>query len=331
MRRDRSASSPVRWSVATTTPFGRPSGPRMRAAAWSRSPPLLSVSIERVSTEPLRACAARRSAAARLYSGGSVGAATFTTGSGPSRAPRPCADPVDLDHLHPLLRDVGREPIANRADVGGGQIDARQRSRHAVGLIGHQLLALVVVVARNPIGPCQDFVHRRVEPPVDVRPNQLAADQEHDNGRHERHSQQQRHQLRAEPREGQAAPPFDDKLDDVARQDEHQRDQHREICGRQRVQNEFGQKIRREPRTAVGDGHNRHQRGDEHGDTGQDQFRIVTKPASPGRRGREGRPAGASRRDRRDGSRHFFSFQLSVTALSSSPLLRHSAKLTADS
>ncbi len=59
----------------------------MTAAAWSRSPPLNRVSIERVSGEPLSACAARRSAAAPLYPGGNAGAATSTTVSTPGNAP----------------------------------------------------------------------------------------------------------------------------------------------------------------------------------------------------------------------------------------------------
>ena len=46
---------------------------------------------------------------------------------------------------------------------------------------------------------------------------------QHEHRRHERHAEQQRDQLGAEPRERQRPPPLDDQLDDVARQHEDQR------------------------------------------------------------------------------------------------------------
>ena len=73
--------SPVRYVVATTTPDGFPSLPRITAAACSRSPDSPRLSIDRVSAEPPSAWAASRSTAARLCPGGRVGAATSTTGS----------------------------------------------------------------------------------------------------------------------------------------------------------------------------------------------------------------------------------------------------------
>jgi hypothetical protein len=49
----------------------------------------------------------------------------------------------------------------------------------------------------------------------------------------------------AEPRERQRAPPLDDQLHDIARQDEHQRGEHREVGGRERVEDELAQEARR--------------------------------------------------------------------------------------
>ena len=51
------------------------------------------------------------------------------------------------------------------------------------------------------------------------------------------------HELGAEPRERQAAAPLDQELDDVARQHEHQRQQHRQVGGRQRVEHDVAEEV----------------------------------------------------------------------------------------
>src|SRR5580765_6151155 len=170
-------------------------------------------------------------------------------------------------------------------------------------MLADQQLPLVIVVARNLVGRRQDLVHRRVEPAVDARANQLAANDQHEYRRYERHGQQQDNQLGTEARERQRLPPFDDQLHDVARQYEDERDQHRQIGGRERVEYELAEEIRREPRGAAGDGQQRDQDADKNGDTGENQPRVV--PEGTARRLRRPRGAtGASRRDRRHGGWH---------------------------
>jgi hypothetical protein len=203
--------------------------------------------------------------------------------------------------LHALKRDVGREQVTNLPDIGAAQIDAAQLARHALGVIGHEHLPLVVVVARDRIRRGQDFVHRRVEPALGARANQFAADEKDEDCRHERHAEEQQDQLGAEPRERQRAPLLDDQLDDVARQNEHQRGQHRDIGRRQGVENEFAQEARREARRPARGGQQREQHAQQHHDAGEDQPRVVAERPPRAHLRRPGRP---SRGDRRDGSRH---------------------------
>ena len=209
----------------------------------------------------------------------------------------PCRhDAVHLDDLHALQRHIGRQQIAERPDVALRQVHGRQRTRHASGVFADQQLALVVVVARDLVGRRQDLVHRRVEPPVDARADQLAADDEHQDRRHERHREQEHDQLGAEARERQRLPPLHDELDDVARQHEDQRDEHRQVGSGERVEHELAEKIRRETRRASGDHQQRDQHADEDADAGEDEARVVPERTARGLRRRPG-ATGASRRD----------------------------------
>ena len=163
----------------------------------------------------------------------------------------------------------------------------------------------LVVVAGDLVRRRQDLVHRRVEPAVDAGADQLAADDQHEHRRDERHPEQQRDQLRAEPRERQRPAPLDDQLDDVARQ--HEAPAPRASSGRRptarraRTRSGSPASSRRRPVREE-------QRGDErHGeqqDAAEDQPRVVAeRPAAargerdhrPGRRGTVGVGAGQSR------------------------------------
>ena len=77
-------------------------------------------------------------------------------------------------------------------------------------------------------------------------------------------AEQQRDQLGAEARERQRLAALDDQLDDVAREHEQERRQHREVGGRERVEHELAEEVGREPRRAVGDRDERDQHADEH-------------------------------------------------------------------
>ena len=100
------------------------------------------------------------------------------------------------------------------------------------------------------------------------------------------------HQLGAEAAERQAAPPFHHRLDDVARQHEHQRQQHRDVGRRERDQHDFGQEVRRQRGRAIGQPDDAAERGEQDDDAGEDQRRVVAK--RPPRRRRR-RPARRSR------------------------------------
>ena len=91
---------------------------------------------------------------------------------------------------------------------------------------------------------------------------------------------------------GSAAPPLDDQLDDVARQHEDQRRQHRQVGGRQRVEDELAEEVGREPRRAVGDREHR----DEHDDAARAMPARISRGLSRnGRRGDCWRPARPAR------------------------------------
>ena len=81
---------------------------------------------------------------------------------------------------------------------------------------------------------------------LDAPANQFAADRQDEYGRHESHADQERDEFRAEARERQSAAPFDHQLDDVAREDEHQRHEHGEVRRRERVKDKLRGEIGRE-------------------------------------------------------------------------------------
>ncbi len=67
-------------------------------------------------------------------------------------------------------------------------------------------------------------------------------------------------------RERQRAPPLDYQLDDVARQHEHERRQHRDVGHRERVQHDFDEEVGRVGSGAVRDREQRGERADEQQD-----------------------------------------------------------------
>ena len=101
--------------------------------------------------------------------------------------------------------------------------------------------------------------------------------------RNHRHAEHREHQLGAEAAERQAAAAFDHRLDDVARQHEHQRDQHRDVGGGERDQDDFGQEVRRQRGGAIGEPDDAAERGEQDDDAGKNQRRVVAE-RPPGRR-----------------------------------------------
>ncbi len=206
-------------------------------------------------------------------------------------------------------------------------------SRRAVAgrILTHRNLTFVVVVGRDLVRARKDLVHRRVEPAIDVAPNQLAPDDEHDQRRHQRHDEQQRDQLGPKTRERQASPPLHHHFDDVARQHEDERQQHREVGRRQGVKDELGQEVRRETGRAIGERENADERRRKNDDGDEDQPGVVAERAPGGRRRRD-RGNCTSGRNRRDGRRHSSNPQsLSPKPQSLRPTLWRSANPSARS
>ena len=215
--------------------------------------------------------------------------------------------PIHLHHLHALQRDFGREEVANRTHVGARERHRRQRPRDPRRVIGDLHLPLLVIVGGNLVRRAENLVHRRVEPSVDAAADQLAADDEHEDGGHERHREEQRDELRAEPGERQPATPLDDQLDDVAAEQPDEDDENREVRGRQRVQDELAEEVGRQPRRAVGNREDRDEDRDEQQDPREDQARIVAEGTAGRLRRRPRRRGLAFRGQRRDGGRHTYS------------------------
>src|SRR5262249_50329587 len=95
-----------------------------------------------------------------------------------------------------------------------------------------------------------------------------------------------------------------DDLDNVPRQHEHQRGEHRQVGGGEAVEDEFAEEVRREARGAA-DREQRREDDDQRDDADENQPRIVAERPARRRRRRSG-PGLPSRLDRRDGRwRHY--------------------------
>ena len=193
-------------------------------------------------------------------------------------------------------------------DVGFRQVEAGDRFRDPVRVVGDEQLVFAIVVARDLIRRRENLVHRRVEPAFDARADQLAADDEDERGGHDGHRHQDGDELGAEPRERQRPPPLDDDLDQVAGQHERQRREHRHVGGDERIEHELGEELGREAQ-AVGRDEHRHEHRHEHGDADEDETRTVAK--SPARR--------IERAEHQDYS---FGFSRSLSSFMNSPMSR---------
>ncbi len=176
---------------------------------------------------------------------------------------------IDRDAPDTLRCCLRRQQIAKTLHVARREVGIGDRLRDAVRVIAHEQLPFAVIVAGHLVGRRQNLVHRRVEPALDVRADQLAADEQHQDGGHDSHRHKYGDELRAEPGERQRAPPLDDQLDDVAGEDECERRHHREVGGDERVEHDLGEQLRGEAQAIRRDEH-RHEHGDEHADADED-------------------------------------------------------------
>ena len=138
-------------------------------------------------------------------------------------------------------------------------------------------LALAIVVNGDPVRGAQNVVDRLRHPFLRAASYQLATDDQHQHGRNDRQPEQREDQLGAEAREREPAAPFNNQLDDIARQDEDERQQHREIGGRQRVENDLGEEVRVQLGGAIGQRDHRHEGDEQRRHAEQDEPRVIAK------------------------------------------------------
>ena len=189
-------------------------------------------------------------------------------------------DAVHLHHLHAPLGHLGKDAIADRADVGAIERGPRQDARKAPCLGRDARLPIAVVVARDQIGGRQHLLDRRVEPAIDAVPDELAADEQHQDRRDQRHPEQHGDELSAESRERQRPPPLDDQFDHVAREHEREAEQNRQVGGPQAVQHRLGEEVGGQAGRAVRERDDADERGDEDDHARQDEPRVVTQRAA---------------------------------------------------
>ena len=218
-----------------------------------------------------------------MRSRGRPGDSTATSGTTSPRGPAFDRGAVDLDQPDASWRHFRFDRPAHGVEIARLDRGDRDRPGDPRGVAGDALLPLAVVVLRDPRRRCQHVVDRLAEPLLGAAANQLAADDEHEDARHDRQAEQRQHELGAEPRERQAAAALDHELDDVAREDEDERHEHRQVGGGERVEHDLGQEVGVELGRAVGEPDHRHERGDEDEDAEEDEPRVVAKRPALGR------------------------------------------------
>ena len=170
------------------------------------------------------------------------------------------------------LRPARRGPARPRLRSRGAQRRDRPPRPRAAGISRAIRAAwpatlaspVAVVVLRDFRGRPKHVVDRLAEPLLGAAANQLAADDEHEDAWHEREPEQREDEFGPEPRKRQSPAALHHELDDVAREDEDERDEHRQVGGGERVENDLGQEIRVELGRAVGEADHRHECSDEH-------------------------------------------------------------------
>ena len=201
--------------------------------------------------------------------------------------------PVDLDHADAAVGDRRGDRALQRREIAGRRSPGPAASRRCrVAWLGNGCLAIAIVGAGDRVRRGQHLRDRNAEPALGRLANQLAADQQHQDRRHDRQAEQRRHQLQPEARERQAAPPLDNQLDDVARQHEREREQHRRVGDGERVEDDLAEEVGIELGGAIGQRDHRDQADQQQDDSGEDQPRVVAERTPFTRR----RQAPASRR-----------------------------------
>ena len=226
---------------------------------------------------PAATRAASRSAEARRCPRGSDGDCAATSGD---RRPASARQRVDLDESDTPLAHFALDRSAHGVRIATLNRRRRHRAGQASRVLRDHRLVLAVVVAGDPVRRRQHVVNRLRHPFLRAASDQLAADDQHQHRRDDRQPEQREHELGAEARERQAAAPLDDQLDDVARQDEHQREQHREVGGRERVEHDLGEEVRVQLGGSIRERDHRDEGDEQDRDAEEDQPGIVAKGAA---------------------------------------------------
>ena len=235
----------------------------------------------------------------------------------------PIGELVDVDPPHARRRDACLQQAPDALHVALAEHLGLDRARNGRRVLDDGVLALAVVLLGNLLRRAEHGVDRLADPLPRAAADQLAPDDEHQQRRNDGEPEQRADQLRAEARERQAAAPFDQQLDDVARQHEAEREQHRQIGDRQRVEQDLGQEVRVEIGRPVGERDHGHQRREQDDDAEQDQARVVAERPAGSRRRTAARRRGQRRLlDITQRGRHGFSPE--VPGASALPNLWHS-------
>ena len=128
-----------------------------------------------------------------------------------------------------LAQDGPEGPVHLLAHLRPAQVLCLEAARHLARERRAPLPGLVEVGVHDLLRGLGEPVHRVVEPPVHAALDQVERRPEDDPGRHQPQEQQREDQLGAEARAEDAAPPFHDRLDQVAHQERDQGQDEEEV------------------------------------------------------------------------------------------------------
>jgi len=132
------------------------------------------------------------------------------------------------------------------------------------------------------LGRGQDPLHVHVEPAVHGLLDEVAAHDDQQQRRRDRHQQEDQDQTHPETGPEDAPPPLHEDADEVAAQDEHEHEQQAEVEDRQPVQEDRGQEVGGEVPALAEERLERHEREEGAGRDGQDQAGVVAERGSMG-------------------------------------------------
>ena len=184
---------------------------------------------------------------------------------------------VDLDHPDAPVHDRRRHGPLQRLDVAIEQQRRRHGRDERCRLRRHCRFTIAVERTGDAVGRAQHVGDRLAEPARGRLPDQLGPGRQDQQRRNDGQPEERGDELEAEAGERQAAPAFDRELDDITGQHEGEREQHRYVGDRQRVEHRFAEEVGIELRCPIGDADDDDEAGEEQQDPGENQPRVVAK------------------------------------------------------